>query len=41
LHDYSFSSFHLFYKNQGRDDLNKQFKEHSEYKKLLLDENDF
>ncbi len=41
LKDYPFSSFHQYLEKQGRDKVVSQFKQHSEYKNLNLDEDDF
>jgi len=41
LHDYPFSSFHTMIEKQGQERLRRQFTEHSKYKALILDEDDF
>jgi putative transposase len=41
LRDYPFSSFHSMLKKQGQELLRRQFKDHSDYKNLILDEDDF
>ena len=41
LHDYPYSSFQTAMQNQGRDVLLKQFKDYSDYKKLVLEEDNF
>ncbi|MDD1605309.1 MAG: transposase [Methylococcaceae bacterium] len=41
INDYPFSSFHLYLEKQGRELLIKQFKGYTDYKNLILDEDDF
>lgn len=41
LADYPYSSFHQQFKDQGRENLVRQFKKHAEYKQLHLEEDDF
>lgn len=41
LADYPYSSFHQMLKQQGRENLLKQFKKYTEYKQLSLEEDDF
>ena len=41
LNDYPFSSFHQSLAETGRDQLMMQFKDHTEYKNLILPEDDF
>lgn len=41
LNDYPFSSFHQSLAEKGREQLMKQFKDHTEHKKLILPEDDF
>ena len=37
LHDWQWSSFHEYYKKQGREKLEEMFKEYKDYRKLLLE----
>ena len=41
LNDYPFSSFHQYFKQQGRDELVRQFRAYPEYKTLFSVEDDF
>jgi len=41
INAYPFSSFHQFIKKQGRENLVRQFKDNSGYKKLYLNKDDF
>ena len=41
LNDYPFSSFHQLLDETGREQLMRQFKDHTEHKNLALPEDDF